>query len=162
MEHFISLGIFGFSCWTWAEISIHNHYITEPSLTFHPSKIKINGVDWMIHPTNPIKLAFQVYSLPGPGPNWALAEVSKNMGESLAVLVTYLMEIALPFCDAPFEVRTLLAVLVVMLSLGLETCEFLIIFAYVFHMFLYFTLVFTIYIYFTRFSSLHLFTQLFL
>jgi len=47
------------------------------------------------------------------------------MGESLAVLVTYLMEIALPFCDAPFEVRTLLAVLVVMLSLGLETCEFL-------------------------------------
>lgn len=47
-----------------------------------------------------------------------LDSVLKNMGESLAVLVTYLMEIALPFCDAPFEVRTLLAVLVVMLSVN--------------------------------------------
>ena len=45
-------------------------------------------------------------------------EVLKNMGESLAVLATYLMEIALPIFDAPFELRTLLAVLVVMLSLG--------------------------------------------
>lgn len=50
----------------------------------------------------------------------SVLEVLKNMGESLAVLATYLLEIALPICDASFEIRTLLAVLVVMLSLGVE------------------------------------------
>eukprot|EP00913_Durusdinium_trenchii_P019409 g18247.t1 len=45
-----------------------------------------------------------------------LDSVLKNMGEALAVLVTYLLEICLPTFGTPFEVRTLLAVLVVMLS----------------------------------------------
>ena len=40
--------------------------------------------------------------------------VLKNMGEALAVLASYLLEICL--LNSSFELRTLLAVLVVMLS----------------------------------------------
>jgi len=45
-----------------------------------------------------------------------LDSVLKNLGESLAVLGTYLMEVLLPVFGVPFDVRTLLAVVVVMLS----------------------------------------------
>ena len=45
-----------------------------------------------------------------------LDSVLKNMGEALAVLVTYLLEISLPMFETSFELRTLLSVLVVMLS----------------------------------------------
>ena len=45
-----------------------------------------------------------------------LDSVLKNMGESLAVLGTYLMEVLLPIFATTFDIRTLLAVMVVMLS----------------------------------------------
>ena len=45
-----------------------------------------------------------------------LDSVLKNMGESLAVLGTYLMEVLLPVFQTTFDIRTLLAVMVVMLS----------------------------------------------
>ena len=45
-----------------------------------------------------------------------LDSVLKNMGESLAVLGTYMMEVLLPVFQTSFDIRTLLAVMVVMLS----------------------------------------------
>ncbi|CAJ1331162.1 unnamed protein product [Effrenium voratum] len=47
-----------------------------------------------------------------------LDSVLKNLGESLAVLVTYLIEVLLPTFDTPFHLRTLLVVVVVMLSVN--------------------------------------------
>merc|ERR1712196_641742 len=47
-----------------------------------------------------------------------LDAVLKNIGEAVAVLATYLMEVSLPMFDTPFHFTTLLCVLVVMLSVS--------------------------------------------